>query len=57
MTAKIVRHKWRKLYKGMTYTHCAVCGIVRTKNRRNKPCKGPARLRDLERPQAEQGEG
>ncbi len=28
---------------------CKVCGIVQRRDGQNKPCKGPTRLRDMER--------
>jgi len=44
-------HTWKPIplkEDGMQY--CETCGIVRRADDNNKPCKGPTRLRQLEKP-------
>ena len=40
-------HDWSKTVRlfGRVLTCCAVCGIVRRKDKTENPCKGPTRMR------------
>ena len=44
------QHDWVRQYKSLRedYEWCVVCGIVRRHDDKNKPCRGPARLRPIE---------
>lgn len=48
MPAKPKPHEWA-LFIGWGGMYCKVCGIVRRRDDKNKPCKGPTKLRPLER--------
>ena len=40
-------HDW---YRPQQYAYpiCRICGVVMRRDGKNKPCKGPTRLRDME---------
>lgn len=39
-------HKWG-YWKKDTFKCCQICGMIRRADKKNKPCKGPAKLRKL----------
>ena len=41
-------HDWY-VPDGYVYPICRVCGVVQRRDGKNKPCKGPTRLRDMEK--------
>ena len=48
---RAMTHDWSKTVKlfGKVLTCCAVCGIVRRKDKTENPCKGPTRMRPFEK--------
>ena len=48
---KAEKHDWSKTIKlfGRALTCCAVCGLVRRKDKTENPCKGPTRMRPFEK--------
>lgn len=43
----MAKHIWTTDMR-WTWQFCKVCGIVRRADEKNKPCKGPTKLRPME---------
>ena len=41
---RIGGHQWVEANDLVKWPHCAVCGIIRRHDDKNKPCKGAAKL-------------
>lgn len=46
--AEIVTHDWQ-LTAHRAWEFCKTCGIVRRADDKNSPCKGPTRMREMEK--------
>lgn len=47
-----VKHEWfqpSREQAGYPWTICRVCGVVQRRDGKNKPCKGPTKLREPEK--------
>lgn len=43
------QHRW-KVDASTSWPFCEVCGLVRRADGKNKPCKGPTKMRTMEQP-------
>jgi len=44
------KHEWTITRFLRNAPFCRICGVVRLANEKNKPCKGPTKLRPMEKP-------
>lgn len=50
-TGDAMMHDWfqpTRQQAGYPWTICRICGVVQRRDGKNKPCKGPTRLRDMD---------
>lgn len=47
-TERVEGHIWG-VYKQDRYESCLLCMMIRRKDKQNSPCKGPAKLRPMEK--------